>query len=103
MVWRRPMNAPCHLHDHLPYNHPLSPRSQYGKLPPLSRLFVDYAARDLWETDTRRLPAPLSRLRRKARAFAESHLIPASAELDLAPHLPPGQCYSKAWAIGGEA
>jgi alkylation response protein AidB-like acyl-CoA dehydrogenase len=97
------MNARCHLHDHLPYDHPLSPRSRYGKLPPLSRLFVDYSARDLWETDTRRLPAPLSRLRRKARAFAESHLVPASAELDLAPHLPPGQCHPKAWAIVREA
>lgn len=82
-----------HLQNHLPYDHPLSPRSQYGTLPLLARFFVDYPARDLWETDTRRLPAPLAALRRKARAFARDVLAPASAELDRAPHLPPGECH----------
>jgi alkylation response protein AidB-like acyl-CoA dehydrogenase len=90
------MTARSHLQDHLPYDHPLSPRSQYRKLPLLARLFIDYSARDLWETDTRRLPAPLAKLRRKACAFAQDVLAPTSSELDLAPHLPPGEYHPKA-------
>lgn len=97
------MSATGHLQDHLPLTHPLSPRSRYGGLPILSRLFLDYEAGDLWQEDTARLPGGLARLRQKARAFAEQHLAPVSAALDLAPHLPPGECHPAIPAILAEA
>lgn len=90
------MNAPLRLGGHLPLDHPLSPRSRFAELPPLTRLFADYPAGDLWQADTARLPRPLARLRRQARAFAEEHLAPLSAELDLAPHFPAGDCHPRA-------
>lgn len=91
--------SPAHLEGHLAFDHPLSPRSHLADLPALARAFAHYDARDLWETDTRRLPRPLGRLRRRARAFAEAFIAPASAELDLAPHLPPGQVHPAAQRV----
>ncbi len=86
------MNNPAHLQGHLPATHPLSPRHQYAQFPWAARMMSNYAADDLWETDTRRLPAPLARIRRRARNFAEQYLRPLAAEADLAPHLPAGEC-----------
>lgn len=97
------MTAAGHLHDHLPYEHVLSPRSGLRKMPMLARAFADYAADDLWESDTRRLPRPLATLRRKARAFADRYLVPAAAEIDLSSHPPPGECHPGAKAILQEA
>ncbi|MGQ7271144.1 acyl-CoA dehydrogenase family protein [Marinobacter sp. DSM 11874] len=85
-----------HLVGHLPSDHALAPHWQFGKMPAMARALADYRQDDLWETDTRNLPAPLARLRRRARAFAESHIAPLARELDLAPHLPPGDCAEKA-------
>jgi alkylation response protein AidB-like acyl-CoA dehydrogenase len=93
------MSGASNLQGHLPYDHPLSPRSKLGLMPLLARAIAHYDAQDLWETDTRRLPGPLARLRRSARAFAQEHIAPASAELDLAPHLPPGQLHPTAQRI----
>lgn len=97
------MTGASHLHGHLPCEHALSPRSGLRSLPLLARACTDYAAHDLWETDTRRLPRPLAKLRRQARAFAEQYLAPVAAELDLAPHLPPGEWHPKARGLVQEA
>jgi alkylation response protein AidB-like acyl-CoA dehydrogenase len=97
------MTGSSTLQGHLAYDHPLSPRSGLGQMPALTRAFTDYDAQDLWETDTRRLPHALGALRRKARAFAEEVLMPASAALDLAPHLPPGQAHPAALRIVQQA
>jgi len=82
-----------HLRGHLPASHPLSPHRQFGDLPLLSRKLTQYPQDDLWEADTRRLPASLATLRRRARAFAEQHMAPLARALDLADHRPPGQCH----------
>ncbi|MBA5688260.1 acyl-CoA dehydrogenase family protein [Rugamonas apoptosis] len=87
------MTTIAHLDGHLPFGHPLSPQRQYRNLPLISRLITDGPLPDLWETDFSRLPGALGALRRKARAFAETHLLPLSAEIDQAPHLAPGDCH----------
>lgn len=84
------------LFGHLPADHALSPHRQFGSLPFLSRKLTCYLQDDLWEADTRQLPAPLGALRRNARAFAEQHMAPLSQALDLATHLPPGECHPAA-------
>ena len=93
------MSEPTRLDGHLPLDHALSPRRRFGELPMLARAMVDYPALDLWETDTRRLPFGLAAIRRRARAFAERVLMPAAAELDLAPHLAAGEVHPKAMEI----
>jgi alkylation response protein AidB-like acyl-CoA dehydrogenase len=97
------MTAAHHLFDHLPFDHALSPRGRFGELPLLSRAFTDYTPGDLWQADIARLPGPLAKLRRRARLFAERCLMPASAELDLAPHLPPGECHPRTREILAQA
>jgi alkylation response protein AidB-like acyl-CoA dehydrogenase len=91
------------LEGHLPADHPLSPHWQYAHLPPLGRTLTHYPIDDLWQTDCNRLPKALARQRARARAFAETYLAPAAAELDLAPHLPAGQCHPLAEQILREA
>ncbi|WP_431824320.1 acyl-CoA dehydrogenase family protein [Burkholderia sp. F1] len=83
----------AHLDGHLTFDHPLSPQRKYRDLPLLGRLLSDSPLRDLWDTDSTRLPRGLARLRGMARDFAETNLQPISAEIDLAPHLPPGECH----------
>ena len=97
------MSIENHLEGHLPANHRLSPHWQYGKLPLIGRMLSDYPVQDLWETDFARLPRGLARQRRQARLFAEQYLIPAAAELDLASHLPAGECHPTAQRILCEA
>jgi len=97
------VSAPRHLDGHLPPEHPLSPHAKYRDLPPVGRLLSDYAVRDLWETDFARLPWALARQRRRARDFAARHMAPIADELDLAPHLPPGECHPAARALLCEA
>ncbi|MTJ83446.1 MAG: acyl-CoA dehydrogenase [Telmatospirillum sp.] len=97
------MTSMPHLRDHLPFDHPLSPRDGFPHLPFLARMLVHYRADDLWQEDTRHLPASMAALRRKARVFAERYLIPASADIDLAPHPAIGQCHPKAHEILVEA
>ncbi|WP_372964454.1 acyl-CoA dehydrogenase family protein [Marinobacter sp.] len=84
-----------HLLGHLPPGHALSPHWQFSGMPAITRALTEYRQDDLWEADTRSLPAPLANLRRRARAFAENHIAPLAHELDLAAHLPPGQCSPK--------
>lgn len=86
------MHSPLHLDGHLPADHRLSPHWQYGGFPTLARLFTHYGRDDLWLSDFARLPKPLAELRRKARLFAEEHIAPLADELDLAAHLPAGEC-----------
>lgn len=97
------MSVPRHLEGHLPADHPLSPQRQYRELPMIGRALSDYPVKDLWETDFARLPAPLARQRRRARAFAERYIAPVADELDLAAHLPPGQCHPIALELLREA
>jgi len=97
------MSAPTHLEGHLPADHPLSPRRQYRDLPLIGRSLANYPVKDLWETDFARLPGPLARQRRRARAFAEQHLVPVADELDLAAHLPAGECHPAALEVLREA
>ncbi|WP_029770566.1 acyl-CoA dehydrogenase family protein [Pseudogulbenkiania sp. MAI-1] len=91
-----------HVHSldgHLPADHRLSPHWQYANLPLIGRTLTHYPIDDLWQTDFHRLPKALGKLRARARAFAEQYLAPAAHELDLAPHLPAGQCHPLAEQI----
>ncbi len=92
-----------HLSGHLPADHALSPAWQFKRFPAIGRMLADYPARDLWDTDFARLPAPLARQRLRAREFAERYLVPAAAELDLAPHAAAGTCHPLARSILAEA
>ncbi|WP_222120468.1 acyl-CoA dehydrogenase family protein [Marinobacter maritimus] len=85
------MNRAMHLEGHLPADHKLAPHWQFRHLSRIAQQITSYQRDDLWESDTRKLPAPLGKLRRRARAFAETHLAPLSAEADLAAHEAPGQ------------
>jgi len=80
-----------HLNGHLALDHSLSPRWQFDRLPLQARMVTAYSQDDLWGADTSRLPRPIGVLRRKARAFAEQHIAPLSARIDLAPHLTAGE------------
>lgn len=80
-----------HLEGHLPADHKLAPHWQFRDLSRITQQIASYQRDDLWESDTRTLPAPMAQLRRRARAFAETHIAPLSAEADLAAHTAPGQ------------
>lgn len=97
------MTTSTHLDGHLPFDHQLSPQLKYRNLPLASRFITDSPLPDLWETDFSRLPGGLGRLRRKARNFAEKHLLPLSAEIDQAPHLAPGHCHPSVQTLLAEA
>lgn len=85
------MTIKTHLEGHVALNHALSPRWQFDAMPAITRALTAYPTQDLWQTDFERLPKALGRIRQRARTFAEQHLMPVSAQLDLAPHLPAGQ------------
>ena len=97
------MNKQIHLEGHLPVDHRLSPHWQFSNLPLIGRVLANYPVNDLWETDFARLPRALAKQRRRARTFAEQHLMPAADELDLAVHLPAGECHPTAHRILCEA
>ncbi len=96
------MNMQSH-EGHLPADHRLSPHWQFSNLPLVGRMLTDYPINDLWETDFARLPRALAKQRRRARTFAEQHIMPAADELDLCAHLPAGQCHPTAHRIPCEA
>lgn len=93
------MTMPSHIEGHLPAHHRLSPHWQFSHLPLIGRTMADYPIQDLWEGDFAKLPRALARQRRRARAFAEQHLVPVADELDLSTHLPTGQCHPVAHRI----
>ena len=97
------MNKQIHLEGHLPADHRLSPHWQFSNLPLIGRVLANYPVNDLWETDFARLPRALAKQRRRARTFAEQHLMPAADELDLSVHLPAGECHPTAHRILCEA
>lgn len=97
------MNKQGHLEGYLPADHRLSPHWQFSNLPLIGRVLTDYPVNDLWETDFARLPRALAKQRRRARTFAEQHLMPAADELDLSVHLPAGECHPTAHRILCEA
>lgn len=86
------MTHASHLAGHLPFEHALSPQRKFRHLPLAGRAFTNSPLDDLWDADCARLPRGLRDLRRRARAFAETHLAPLSAALDQQPHLAPGDC-----------
>lgn len=88
-----------HIAGHLPFSHPLAPQQQFAKLPMLGRLLTNSPLEDLWLMDNQRLPSGLRMLREKTRLFAQQHLAPLAAELDLAEHLPAGQMHPKVAAL----
>src|SRR5690554_2962091 len=75
-----------HLDGHVPLQSALSPRWQFDHLPLLGRSLSSYSQGDLWQHDTLQLARPLRHIRQRAKAFAETHIMPISAELDLAEH-----------------
>jgi len=91
------------LDGHVPPASPLSPRTAYERLSPVTRRLVSHAPEDEWEHDTRGLPAPLARHRRHVRAFAERHLVPRALAADLAPHPAPGETSPENLALLREA
>ena len=97
------MTMPSHIEGHLPAHHRLSPHWQFSHLPLIGRTMADYPIQDLWEADFAKLPRALARQRRRARAFAEQHLMPVADELDLSSHLPAGQRHPVAHRILSEA
>lgn len=74
---------------HVAPQHALNPLRRIQELNALGRSLAHYEATDLWELDTQRLPAPLAKLRRQARSFAEQYLAPNVQLLDEAPHAEP--------------
>lgn len=91
------LTAPLRPFDgHVAPGHALDPLQRIRELNALGRTLVHYTAQDLWELDTRRLPAALARTRREARRFAEAHLLPNVQCLDEAPHAAPGHLHPAA-------
>ena len=89
------MSVKLNIEGHLPLSHKLSPQLQFQGLPLLGRSLTASPLEDLWQLDNKRLPWGIRSLRKKARAFAETHLAPLAAELDLAEHLAPGEMHPK--------
>jgi len=92
-----------HLDGYLPLDSKLSPRWQFDDLPLLGRFLTAYKQDDLWIQDTLQLPWPLQGIRKRARAFADDHIAPISAKLDLAEHLPAGGIHPDAHQLLVEA
>ncbi|HEY6098019.1 MAG TPA: acyl-CoA dehydrogenase family protein [Anaeromyxobacter sp.] len=74
------------LHGHLDPAHALHPRAAFARLPAAVRALVAYDPAPLWEADTRLLPGPLRRYRRKVREFATRVLAPRALAADRQPH-----------------
>lgn len=66
--------------------HPLSPRTAFGRLKPLVQGLTNYEALPLWEQDTLTLPPALQTYRRRMRRFAEQHLRPQALDSDRDPY-----------------
>lgn len=93
------MTLLAHLDGHVAPQHALNPLHRFRELSALGRALTHYDATDLWELDTRRLPAPLARLRRQARRFAEHHMAPNVRLLDEADHIAPGTLHPAAQRV----
>ncbi len=91
------------LEGHIQADHPLSPRSAVTRLAPLVKQIVGYTPQSLWDLETARLPKRLQAYRRKARAYAQTHLAPVALEMDALPHPPAGQWHPQLRAIVQEA
>lgn len=85
-----------HFDGHVAPQHALNPLRRIQELNALGRSLVHYETIDLWEMDTRRLPAALARVRRQARTFAEHCLAPNVQLLDEAAHAAPGTLHPAA-------
>jgi alkylation response protein AidB-like acyl-CoA dehydrogenase len=57
-----------------------------GRMNLIGRMLVDNREMSLWEHDTRTLPWPARRWRRRALAFSREHIRPLAPEADLHPH-----------------
>ncbi|NNM53050.1 MAG: acyl-CoA dehydrogenase [Pseudomonadales bacterium] len=85
-----------HFEGHVSPGHALNPLHSMDELGKLGRMLTHYQATDLWELDTQRLPAPLAKLRRHCRQFAEQFMAPNVQKLDEAPHTEPGTLHPAA-------
>lgn len=85
-----------HLDGYLARGDQLSPRYSFTEISRLSRPLIKYDPDILWRRETKLLPFPLQKLRRKVKRFAELELRPIALELDKAEHLPAGQIHPKA-------
>lgn len=83
----------------LPADHPLSPLPRMHELSTLGKALTAYKAQDLWELDTQRLPAPLTKVRRQARQFAEQHMRPRVRVLDESAHNAPRTLHPSAFEL----
>lgn len=72
-------------------DHPLSTRQAFNGLRKFGQAVVRYSPEQLWDQDTRRLPAPLRAWRRKVRDFSQRELAPHALARDLCAHPPPGE------------
>ncbi|MDH5401672.1 MAG: acyl-CoA/acyl-ACP dehydrogenase [Candidatus Heimdallarchaeota archaeon] len=72
-------------------SHVLSPKVAFNSISRLTRWMIKYNSMDMWEYETKSLPKPLEKLRRKSRKFAETYLSPISMKLDVLPHPEPGE------------
>lgn len=97
------MKQRLNLEGHLPANHLLSPHWQFSELPLIGRMLTDYRSADLWQSDFAQLPRALRNIRHRARTFADQYIRPVADELDLAPHLPAGECHPLAQQVLREA
>lgn len=76
------------VHGFLAPDHPLSARTAVAGLAAPLRVVFGHPYRDVWETETDRLPRSLQGVRRRARAFAQTELAPLALQIDAAPHRP---------------
>lgn len=88
-----------HLDGYLPLDSKLSPRWQFDNFPVMGRFLTAYKQDDLWNYDTAQLPWPLQGIRKRARSFADEHIAPIAAQLDLAQHLPAGEIHPEAQRV----
>lgn len=86
-----PVADATHLRGHLAADHPLAARHALAGAATVIRPFIHYRPASLWELDTRELPRPLAKYRRRARIFAEHHLQPLARAADDALHRPAGE------------
>lgn len=80
-----------HLEGHLPADSSLSTRRVFNRLSKLTLPLIKYEIENLWEHDTRTLPLPLRKVRRRFRDFSERELKPRALALDAAPHVAVGE------------
>lgn len=81
-----------HLEGHLPADNLLSTRLLFEKLPALTKPLIKYKIESLWEYDTKSLPLPLRKARRRLRNFSDREIKPRALKIDSL-HLQTGEIH----------